>query len=156
MSGINSKGHQKITVIFKFFKKIFVYLSITILSPFKVAPLSYNTLMPAFFPILETLLKCAFWYCQKLLFRFFFYLLNCSKTLYFLQCLQFWKEKKVSGGQVRWIRWLRHDYGFVFYTKTYAQALMCELVLDQNPWLVFHNSMRFWLIASRNRRITSR
>ena len=44
-----------------------------------------NTLMPAFFPFLETLLKRAFWYCQQLLLRFVFYLLNHSKTLS-IQC----------------------------------------------------------------------
>ena len=40
--------------------------------------------MPAYFSILETLLKRAFWYRQQLLYRFFFYLLNRSKTLSFL------------------------------------------------------------------------
>ena len=53
--------------------------------------------MPAFFPILETLLKRAFWYRQQLLFRFFFYLLNRSKMLSFHQGLQFWEEKKSPG-----------------------------------------------------------
>ena len=59
------------------------------------------SLMPAFFPIIETLLKRAFWYRQQLLFRFIFYLLKRSKTLSFHRCLQFWEEKKVSGGRVR-------------------------------------------------------
>ena len=79
--------------------------------------LRYNTLTPTFFAILETLLKRAFWYRQQLLFRFFFYLLNRSKTLSFPECLRFWEEQKVSASQVRWIRWLRHDYGFVFGQK---------------------------------------
>ena len=73
--------------------------------------------MSAFLPILETLLKRAFWYRQQLLFRFFFYLLNRSKTLSFHRCLQFWEEEKISGGQAWWIRWLRHEYGFVFGQK---------------------------------------
>ena len=54
--------------------------------------------MPVFFPILETLLKRAFWYRQRLLFRFFFYLLNHSKTFSFQWCLPMWEEEKVSGG----------------------------------------------------------
>ena len=46
---------------FQFFQKVFIYLSITILSPLKVTPtpLKYNTLMQANFPIHETLLKHA-------------------------------------------------------------------------------------------------
>ena len=34
--------------------------------PFKVIPLRYNTLVPAFFPILEALLICTFWYNMSL------------------------------------------------------------------------------------------
>ena len=34
--------------------------------PFKVIPLKYNTLVPTFFPILEALLICTFWYVLKL------------------------------------------------------------------------------------------
>ena len=46
---------------------VFIYLSINnYLVPFKVASLRYNTLMPAFFPILETLLKRTFWHHQYL------------------------------------------------------------------------------------------
>ena len=56
---------------------------------------------PAFFPILETVLKRGFCYRQHHLFRFFFFLLNRSKTHSFHRCLQFWKEEKVSGGQFR-------------------------------------------------------
>ena len=73
--------------------------------------------MPAFFLIFETLPKQTFWYRQQLLLRIFFYLFNRSKTLSFHRCLQFWEEDKVSGGQVRRIRWLRHNYGFVFGQK---------------------------------------
>ena len=38
--------------------------------PFKVIPLRYNTLVPAFFPILETLLICTFWYVPAIRFLF--------------------------------------------------------------------------------------
>ena len=58
----------QITVIFNFIKKHLLILSINNY----LVPLIYNTLMPAFFPILETLLKHGFLYCQQLLFRFFF------------------------------------------------------------------------------------
>ena len=84
--------------------------------------------MPAFFPIFETLLK--------LLFRFFFYLLNRSKTLSLHRCLQFWDEEKISRGQVRWIR---HDNGFVFgqkLTDKHRCVSWC-VIMVQNPWLVF-------------------
>ena len=76
--------------------KLFMYLSITILL-IKVTSLRYTTLMPAFFPILKTLLKRAFWYHQQLLFRFFFYFLNRSKKFSFHRCLQFRKRKKSAG-----------------------------------------------------------
>ena len=54
--------------------------------------------MPGFFPIFETLLKCAFWYRQQLLFRFFFYLLNRSNTSSIHRWLQFCEERKKSTG----------------------------------------------------------
>ena len=115
--------------------------------------------MPAFFPILETRLKHAFCYRQQLLFRFFFYFLNCSKMLSFHRCLRFWEEEKVSIGQVRWIRWLRHDFGFVFSQKLMhkhqcvrAGALSFCKIRDWD----FHNSVHFRRIASRNWRLTSR
>ena len=72
--------------------------------------------MPAFYLILETLLNWN-WYRKQVLLQFFFCVLNRSKTLSFHRCLQFWDEDKVSGGQVRWIRW-----------KTHAQASICEQV----------------------------
>ena len=56
--------NRKITVIINFFKKyLFIKNYLVIL---KVTPLKYNTHMPVFFPILETLLKRSFWYRQKL------------------------------------------------------------------------------------------
>ena len=66
--------------------------------PFKVIPLGYNTLVPAFFPILEALLICTFWYVLKLSQRFGFYLLNRSKTPSFHGSLQSWEQEKVTGG----------------------------------------------------------
>ena len=112
---LHTRFDQKITVIFNFFKKVFIYQQLS--CPFKVTHLKYHTLMLVFLPVLEALPKHAFWYCLQLLFRFFFYLLNRSKTLSFHRCLQFLVEEKVSGDQVRWIRWWRHDYGFVFGQK---------------------------------------
>ena len=108
------------------------------LVPFKVTPLRYNTLLPAVFLILETLRKRAFWF----LFRFFFYLLNRSKTLFFHRSLQFWEEEKVSGGQIMWFRWLRNKHRCVSWC----------FVMVQNPGLVFpqfcepHNFMIVFLI----------
>ena len=97
--------------------------------------LATNSLMPAFYPIL----KLAFRYRQQLLFRFFFYLRNRSKTLSFHRYLQFWEEEKVSGIQVRWKRWLRPDYGFVFAQKlTYKhRSVSWCIIMMQNPWLVY-------------------
>ena len=96
--------------------------------------------MPAFFPILETLLKHALWYRQQHLFQFFFYLLNCTKTLSFHRRLQCREEENVSGGQVRWIRsvveaWL----WFLFRPKSHAQHRCVSrcVIMVQNPWLVF-------------------
>ena len=66
--------------------------------PFKVIPLGYNTLVPAFFPILEALLICTLWYVLKLSQRFGFYLLNRGKTPSFHGSLQSWKQEKVTGG----------------------------------------------------------
>ena len=103
--------YHKITVIFKFFKAVCIYLSITILFPFKVTPLKYQTLLPAFFPIFETLLKCIFWFRQQLLFWFYFYLLNRSKTLSFHQQA----PSPINTVVKVWLR-------FCFWPKTHAQA----------------------------------
>ena len=86
--------------------------------------------MPAFFPILETLLKRAFRSWQQLLFRFFFYLLNHSKTLSFYRCLQFWEEdqRKSAGAK-------SGEYGGWDMITIHAQASMSELL--RYPWLVF-------------------
>ena len=95
--------------------------------------------MLAFFPILDTLLKRAYWYRQQLLFRFFFYLNNRSKMLSFNRCLQFWEKKRVSGGKVWWIRWLSYDYGCVFDQKLTPKhrCVSCCVIMIQNPCLVF-------------------
>ena len=66
--------------------------------PFKVIPLGYNTLVPAFSPILEALLICTFWYVLKLSQQFGFYLLNRGKTPSFHGSLQSWEQEKVTGG----------------------------------------------------------
>ena len=70
--------------------------------------------MPAFFPIFES-------------------------SLFFHRCLQFWEEEKISGDQDRWIRWLRHDYGFGFSQKlTHKHGCMSWCIsMAQNLWFVF-------------------
>ena len=64
--------------------------------PFKVIPLGYNTLVPAFFPILEALLICSFWYALKLSQQFGFYPLNRGKTPSFHGSVQSWQQEKVT------------------------------------------------------------
>ena len=131
---------------FKIIQKVFIYLPITILSPSREVTLDVIHLCQGFFPILETVLKHAFWYRQQFLFQFFFHFLNRSKTLSFHRCLQFWEEEKVSGGQVWWIRWLRHDYGFVFgQTLMHKHRYMWVGALSWckiHDWF-FHNSVSF-------------
>ena len=82
------------------------------------------------------LLKTLLCYRQQLLFRFFCYLINCSKTLSFHWCVKFWKEEKVSGGQVRRIRWLRHDYDFIFGQKLTQNINVCAGALS---WCKIHD-----------------
>ena len=65
--------------------------------PFKVIPFRYNTLIPAFFPILEALLICTFWNVLKLSQRFGFYLLNRGKTPFFLGLFNLRNRKKSQG-----------------------------------------------------------
>lgn len=73
-----------------------IYLCINnCLNAFKVIPFRYNT--------------------RALLFRFFFYFDNRSKTLSLHHWLRLWKEKEVSGRQVRWIWWLVHGNSFFFF-----------------------------------------
>ena len=73
--------------------------------------------MPAFFPILEILRKCAL-ICQQLLSSVFS------------------EEEKVSGGQVRQIRSLKHDYGFVFGKNSLTSIDMCAGALS---WCKIHD-----------------
>ena len=116
---------QKITVIFNFSKK---YLFINnYLVPFKVTPLRYNTLMPAFFPILETLLQQAFWYCQQFLFRDKSSS-NVAKSFLFIGVVSFGKRKKSAGANSgEYDGWGRITFLFLA-KKNQAQASMCELV----------------------------
>ena len=134
---------QKIIVILNFFQKVFFYLSITILSLTK-QPLSntlqYNyALMPAnprktsdtHFLVSPTASLSIFLLNPPLL--------NRSKTLSFYRCLQFWEEGKVSGRQVRWIRWLRHGNGFAFGQNLIHKngCLSWCVIIVQNPRLIF-------------------
>ena len=74
---ICTRCDRKITVIFNFFKKFSIINHYLV--PFKVTPLIYNTLMPAFFPIVETLLKCAFCIPRSSCFDFTFISLIIAK-----------------------------------------------------------------------------
>ena len=119
--------------------------------------------MPTFFPILETLMKRGFWYRQQFLFRFWFYLLNRSKTLSFHRCLQFWEEEKVRASQARWIQWLRHVYTFVVGQKpksmiSFSTILWHAIAIEENseqnlyicPNLTcFFRSWLYWALSLR-------
>ena len=104
---------KKLSLFKIFWKSVYLFIN-NCLVPFKVRPLRCSTLMPAFFLNLETLLKHAFWYCQQLLFSFFFYLLKRSKTLFFYRC-------PLNAVVEAWL-W------FCFCQETHAQASMCVLV----------------------------
>ena len=64
--------------------------------PFKVTPLRYNTLMPAFIPIPETLLKPAFWYPNSFCFDFSFIYSIVAKHLSLIGVFSFGKRKKLA------------------------------------------------------------
>ena len=112
--------------------------------------LQVNTFMPAFFPILETLLKRAFWCRQQLQFRFFFYLLNRWKTDWFVYGINViaihpWfvtenalfssmssvlgRGKKLADAK---------SIEFFGWAQTYKHrcASQCVIIVH-NPWLVF-------------------
>ena len=89
--------------LFSIFSKNICLFINNYLVAFTVTSLRYNTLIPAFSQILETLLKHTFWFHQQLLFRFyFFHLLNRSKLIDMITVL--------------------------FLPKTYSQTSMCALV----------------------------
>ena len=117
---------SKIIVILNFCKNCLFIKNY--LLPFTVNPLRYNTLMPAFFSILERLLKRTFWYRQQLLFQFLFYLLNRSKTLSFHRSLQFWEEEKSQRGPSLVNTVLEPWLWLYFWPKTYTQASKWEMV----------------------------
>ena len=78
--------------------------------------------MPAFFPM-ETLVKRAFLYRQKLIIIFSLISSVIAKHFAFIDVLSFGKRKKSTGAKSgEYGGWLRHDYGFVFWPKTHEQA----------------------------------
>ena len=112
--------------------------------------------MPAFSQILEKLLKCIFWHRQQLLFRFFFYLLNLTKTLSFYRCLQFCKRKKSTRVKSAEYGELRHDYGFVFGPKLkyrHRCVSWCVIIV-QNHWMGFPQFFAFLMNWFAHWRIT--
>ena len=141
---------------FKFFPKVFTYLSINILSPSKWHPAITIHLCQAFFPILETLLKGAF--CYRSCFCFFLPLQSLQNAFLSSVSLVLGRGKSQRGPNPAIMvveAWLH----FCFWPKTqgtsidvWAGALSWPKIHD---WF-FHNSVRFWRIALRNLRITSR
>ena len=133
---------------FQFFSKSIYLFNNNCLLLFKVTPLRYDTLLPALFPILETLLKRVFWYPQPII----------AKRFPFNGVFSFGKRKKSAGA-----RSFEYDgWGMItvlFLAKNsrtsidvWANVLSWCKIYDR----FFHNSVRFWRIASRNWRITSR
>ena len=87
---ICTRCEQKITDILNFFQKVLIYLSITSLSSYaSVFSHPRNTSETGFLVSLTDPVSI------------FPLSLNRSKTLSVHQCLQFWEEEKVIGGQVR-------------------------------------------------------
>lgn len=68
--------------LFKIFSKIIYLFANNYFASLKVIPLRYDTVMKAFFPILETLLKRAFLLSPTPAFRIFCYLLNRGMFFY--------------------------------------------------------------------------
>ena len=68
-----------------------------------------------------------------------------AKRFPFPAVFSFTKRKNVSGSQVWWIRWLRHDYGFVFGQKLTHKhrCVSWRVIILQNPWLVFPQFCEF-------------
>ena len=102
-----------------------------------IVPLRYNTLMPAFLPILKALLL-----------QFLFYLLKRSKTFSFHQCLQFWEEEKVSGGHVQFIRWLMLETLFGIANSCYFDFVAKRnnwALVSMSPAMTFLNKYEFLL-----------
>ena len=101
-------------------------------------PLRYNTLVPVLFLIHEALLICVFWYSLELYQRCGLNHLDRGKSPSFHGSFEFWEQEKVAGVQVRWIRWLRHDYCVVLGQKiTDKQRCVSRcIIVMQKPWIV--------------------
>ena len=128
---------KKYREFYIFSKSIYLFMNIYFV-PFKVIPLGYNTFMPTFFPILEALKKIIFCDLVQLLLRCRLYLLNRGVASSFHGPLQFWKQEKVTGGQVWGIRWLRHHYCVVF-GQIFAHKQRCVsrgVIMVQKPVFV--------------------
>ena len=98
---------------FVFFQKCFIYFMNIYFVPFKVIPTTH-TLVSRCFPILEALQKIIFYDLVQLLLRCRLYLLNGSVASSFHGPLG---NKKVTGGQIWGIRWVRHYQCVVFDQK---------------------------------------
>ena len=133
-----------VVYILNFFKNIYLFIN-NYLVPFNVnaPPLRYNTLMPAFFPILEILLKRALCYCQQLLLRFFFYLLNRSKTLS-IGMIKLWFQWHIYTSMIRhqlWPFWA--NLGPCWTLSTSPEQCPCNVVFAQNLTILKQSTLPY-------------
>ena len=139
--------------LFSFFRKVFIYLAI-LSWPLKSNPSDIIHLCQRFFQsskhLWKALLLSPLW---SSCFDFSFISLIVGKRFPFIGVFSFEKRKKSAENK-------SGTYcGWGMITHNHAQASMCELVryhAAKSMIGVFHNSVRFWQIASRNRRIISR
>ena len=98
---------QKVSQILCFLKN-YLLLHEYLFCPLQSNPHHIIHLCQGFFPILEALQKIIFCDLVQLLLRCRLYLLNRSVASSFHGPLQFWEQKKVTGGQIWGIRWLHY------------------------------------------------
>ena len=119
-------------------KNLYLFIQINFI-PFKVIPSRYNALMPKFFPIVETLVKCDFRnYLQSLL-RFGLYIFNRVKTVSLEWSFEFGEWPEVTKSQIRQIWWLWNEMRLVFSEKVTKNecSVRQRIIVVQKPTVVF-------------------
>ena len=119
-----------------FFKKVCTFFINYYLVAFKVTPLRYNTLMPAFFQPLKHFWNVLFVIPNSCSFNFSFISL-IEQNAFLSSASSVLAREKIKRGSspvnTVFKAWLR----FSFWPKTHVQTSRWCVIMVQNPWLVF-------------------
>ena len=129
----------------QYLQKVFIYLSKTILFPSKQAPSDIINISKRFFQSTKHLWNMLFGIANSSCFDFSFISSTVAKCFQFFGVFSFGKRKNSARAK-------SVEYGgWVMITVFFSWAVWADAIswCKIHDWF-FHNSVRFWLIASYN------